>query len=1256
MNESSSCLRCGSITVSTESSRGLCPRCASEVETVETHPHDRAGARPAEFNHRDQAKSAEARRVSTGSPGERLKDYELLQELGRGGVGVVYKARQISLQREVALKMILAGEFAEEVQIKRFHAEAEAAAHLDHPNIVSIYEIGEQDGRHFFTMKLVHGESLVRKIPALQSDPRSGVIMLVKIARAVHYAHQRGILHRDLKPANILVDSQGEPHVTDFGLATRLHSDTALTISGTILGTPAYMSPEQALGQTKQLTTATDIYSLGSILYHLIAGKPPFTGESAIKILRRVVDEEPTPLRQVAPTADPDLETICLKCLEKDPTRRYGSAEALADDLERWLRFEPIQARPGTPWQKSVKWVRRKPIVAALLALLLTAIGLGFAGVVSQWTRAERNAAESRQRLTRLNVINGVYLAKEGDLSGALLWYVEALRLDAERNASQDIHRIRIGSILQQTPQLSRVWFHDRAVWLAQLSPKEDRLAMISGHDAVANRFDPSELRIWDFASGTPLSPPIFFSGGRPPMYRIRYNVFSPDGLKIVTIQSEDLSSGEVVSKISILDASSGKPLVPTLQLEGLATHAEFSPNGQFLVAAGKSGIARIWDLTRNGAIVRDLPHEAWVTIASFSQDNQYVLTGSMDRTAKIWDLKSNLAPIVLQHGRYVLDAQFNHAGTQIVTAASDMNGGEFRVWDARTGQAVCSLDMPQGKVEGVLYQASFSPDDTLIAAANFAGTVTIWDAHTGRMVLAPFKHNHGVLTAQFAPDGHRVLSASFDKTARLWTTRSGGAQLAVLNHCSFLLGASFTRDGQQIITASTDGMVRQWRLPTESSSNLTMRHRNEVLHAEFSPDGQLVLTASVDHTARVWDARTGQPVLPPLQHQGAVYHATFSPDSQWIATASADGTARLWDAKTGRPTGPGLQHSNTVWRVQFDSAGKRVVTASGKFRRLAAASSTLLRDFSGPQTPQTDQDGEARVWDVQTGQPLTPPLVHQDAVVFAAFSPTANAVITTSADRTAQLWQLPEGSKTGPAMMHTGIVFRASFSPDGRWIATVTGGEGRLIKGAAMLWKAQNASKAERIFEHGDIVYAANFSRDGRRLVTASEDGTARVWDVESGAPITPPLINGSIVLGAEFSPDGRFVLLSSVDGILRVWEAATGELISEMRLHEKRINASVLSPDGRNILSVSDDGTAKITQLPFTEFSVDDLILLSQTLAARRIPRQGTHLEPLEEQQFTDAWMRLCQRLPDHFRFSRSLDSPTQNDENSRARAELK
>jgi serine/threonine protein kinase len=332
--------------------------------------------------------------------------YEIVDELGRGGMGVVFRARQVALNRDVALKVIRDAGFASDQERQRFRNEAEAVAQFDHPGIVTVYEVGCCRGLDYFSMQLVDGVSLDRRIEMFRGDPRAAARLVATVAEAVHHAHQRGILHRDLKPANILLDERGQPHVTDFGLARRLDpnysGDGHVTLSGAILGTPSYMSPEQAAGVKGAITTAADVYGLGAVLYAVLTGRAPHAGSSVLETLDLVRDAHAEPPSKINPRVPRDLEVVCLKCLEKDPKRRYPSARELADDLSRWLSGQPVSARPVGPITRFVLWGRRHPLPTALAALLAISLFGGFGLVTWKWVEADREASKKAKLVAYL--------------------------------------------------------------------------------------------------------------------------------------------------------------------------------------------------------------------------------------------------------------------------------------------------------------------------------------------------------------------------------------------------------------------------------------------------------------------------------------------------------------------------------------------------------------------------------------------------------------------------------------------------------------------------------------------------------------------------------------------------------------------------------------------------------------------------------------------------------------------------------------
>src|SRR6516225_10234728 len=368
------CRKCG-VKIFSDAPEGLCTGCVLE-SALGTFTETVAGV--ADSGHFEKVASDDAVPPSDSKMPARaakllgeLGDYELLEEVGRGGQGVVFRARQKSLNRIVALKVIGLGQWATQAHLKRFRLEAEAAASLDHPCIVPIYEIGDRDGQCYFSMKFVEGGQLDEVVAHEPVSIRQAAELVAKVARTVHYAHEHGILHRDIKPGNILLDKKGEPHLTDFGLARLVESESEITRTVEVLGTPSYMAPEQAAGNNIKLTRATDVYGLGAVLYQLLTGHPPFAGGTTYETIKLLLETEPRLPRLWNQKVDRDLSTICVKCLEKDPKRRYSSALALAEDLEHWLKHEPIRAKPSGVFVHGRKWVRRKPAIAALIASLV---------------------------------------------------------------------------------------------------------------------------------------------------------------------------------------------------------------------------------------------------------------------------------------------------------------------------------------------------------------------------------------------------------------------------------------------------------------------------------------------------------------------------------------------------------------------------------------------------------------------------------------------------------------------------------------------------------------------------------------------------------------------------------------------------------------------------------------------------------------------------------------------------------------------
>jgi WD40 repeat protein/tRNA A-37 threonylcarbamoyl transferase component Bud32 len=729
-------------------------------------------------------------------------DYELLEEIARGGMGVVYKARQKSLNRLVAVKRILFGPKHSEDFIKRFRIEASSAAALQHPNIVAIHEVGVHDGEHFLVMDYVDGPTLAELAKDQPLSAERAARYLKTVADAIHYAHEKGILHRDLKPSNVLIDSNDQPRVTDFGLAKRLGTDsqpptdlTQLTLSGHMLGSPSYMPPEQAIGARGKMSRRSDIYSMGAMLYHLLTGRPPFGGGSMADTLYQVQYQEPVSPRLLNPAVSHDLETICLKCLEKEPARRYQTAQELADELGRFLSDEPIHARPVSRPERTWRWCRRHPQVAGLaagIALLLFVVALGtpvaLIRINREWRRAELNAgreAEERRRaerfLNRLEVQKAEELFGVDDASGGLAYLARVLRDNPSHQAAAERMLAALtqrGFTLPCLPSLP----HKRGVTIAR---------------------------------------------------------FSPDGRLLVT--------AAIDGSVQLWDALGGAPIRPMRYASGMVNDMQFSPNGSWVVIASSNKTAIVFDVHTGEQAIGPLSHNDIVHAASFSHSGELILTTSHDGSAKVWEAKTGRLSTTMQHDGCILHGCFSPDGQRVATASLDNTA---RVWLAGTGQ-------PEGaplRHEGTVRWVEFSPDGRRVLTASDDKTARVWDAARGTIVLPPLKHSGQVLYAEFSPDGGRIVTTSSDTKAWIWDARDGHPVTEPLKHAAPIRRARFSPDGERLITASADKTGRVWDAHLGQPLSELLPHEGAVVSAEFSPDGLRAVTASDDGTVRIWE------------------------------------------------------------------------------------------------------------------------------------------------------------------------------------------------------------------------------------------------------------------------------------------------------------------------------------------------------------------------------------------------------------------
>jgi len=900
-----------------------------------------------------------------------ISGYEILEMLGQGGMGVVFRARQLRLGRIVALKMILPGRKPSETEAARFRREIETVAELQHPNIVQIYEVGDYDGKPFFSLEFCAGGSLADRLMNGPLPPREAAELVRTLAGAMAAAHCQGIIHRDLKPGNILLHKDGSPRITDFGLARRLDSEDGLTVTGAILGTPSYMAPEQAAGHSREVGTPADIYALGAILYELLTGRPPFRADTPWNTVRLVISGEPVPPRRLQARVPADLETICLKCLEKEPNRRYHSALDLAEDLRRYLAHEPILARPVSLTGRLLRWCRRHPAMAGLAGTLLLALVIIAVGGVAYNFRlsqalleAGQQAEITRQSLIRLHVLQGTRLVDEGDPLRALVWYAEALRLEEGKPGRELAHRVRLATTLRECPRLIQLWFHEGPVQVAVFSP---------GGGVILTASDDKTARLWDPASGEPIGSPLDHGAA------VASAVFRPDGKVVATVGADGAAC--------LWDVPSGQLLLTLKPNSRPLTCVAFDHTGQHLLTAGEDGTARIWDTKTGQPLLPPLEHGGTVRWASFSPDGSRVVTAGQ-KSARLW-LAANGEPAApeMRHDGPVTDALFSPDGRYVLTASMD---GTARLWDSATGKRLRIF-----RHRRTVVQALFSPDGELILTASDDHTACLWDTATGERRGEPLRHPSGLNAATFSADGRLIATAGDDNSARVWSALTGEALTPMLQHNGSVNAVAFSPDGRRLVSAASDHQVRLWdltALPPAGPRPWANADESRPPSRFLSSDGQFEAVVEKDQTVRVQDALSRKVLSPPLSHGSTVTHAVFSPDNRLLLTSSDDNCTRIWSWAAGELVTAPLTHKGGVLQAVFSPDARRVATVCA--------------------------DGTARAWDAETGHPLTPPLPHAGAVQHMAFSTDDNQLTISGKEMAAVTWDLHPDERPATDLM----------------------------------------------------------------------------------------------------------------------------------------------------------------------------------------------------------------------------------------------
>lgn len=1021
-----------------------------------------------------QTATATSPRSATNGPA--IPGYHLEGELGRGGMGVVYRARHIALQRTVALKVLRFGHQASPRELSRFQTEAKAAARVKHSHIVAIFDIGDSSAGHdappYMALEYIDGGTLGRVLGGQPQSPWQAARLIATLARAMHVAHGVGLIHRDLKPANILMQrpagwdaeapltlAAGVPKIGDFGLAFRFDSDAHLTRTGEVVGTPSYMAPEQARGRREALGPPVDIYALGAILYETLTGRPPFKASSATETLLLVVQEEPVAPRRLNPAVPRDLATITMKCLEREPARRYVSAEALAEDLDRFLKGESIKARPVSAAERLVRWAARNRIIAGLVAALGAVLLLGFALVTWKWFEADTQWKRAEDNQGKLAI---------------------ALANEKQARAAE-----------QQTGYFDKI-----AAANAEFYANNLREAKALLDDC------PKELREWEWhylhqmCSGAGFLCASTGSGGLPPAAL----AIRPDGTQVASTSTE---------RFWLHDVHTGKLLRtwPNSDCGRIAW-----ANGEWLVGGVRNDLC-IYDPKTGNVTAKLAGHKARIVVVSSSPRGHTLATADLDGVVILWDaLERKKLHTLASHAGVISGLAYHPDGQLLASSGAD----QIRIWDVSTGTLVQEL---VGHTQPISALA-WSPCGKWIVSAARAldnrlgvpGTIKVWNAETGEETRAERFATGHIEKFVFRADG-KQLAAKCTNGARRWTWPELHEQ-SPIRLMEGTAALSYCGAGSRLATLDSKGDIRIWDSETgQEPFNARPQVRTSVMVMVAHPTKALVACGDGAGAVEVFDVATGK-LLQGWRHLPTAPVLALA----WNAAGTAVAAGRLDNTVLLCPMGQAQcqvfeGHGNRVQGVAFSSDGKQLISASldksikiwnvdtghcvhtlpDTQRQLMA----LALDPTSNALAAAERNGPIRLWDLANLQPRralgNSPLLALECLAFrpdgaqlAAGGPTA----TTSV----HIWDVDTGKEAMRCRGHEQKVTRVCWSPNAQRLASASD------DGTIRLWEPRSGRLLLTFRGHKGGTTAVAFSADGHLLISSGWDGAVRVWN---GTPV---------------------------------------------------------------------------------------------------------------------------------------------------------
>jgi WD40 repeat protein len=1108
--QENSCLRCGA-PIPADAPEGLCPRCLMQVARSEA------------------AKVTIETPAGIDGPGTVIGRYELLELIGEGGMGLVYSAEQKEpVRRKVAFKIIKPGMDSKQV-IARFEAERQTLAVLDHPNIAHVFDAGcTETGRPYFVMEYVKGLSITRYCDDNKLTIEQRLRLFEQICEAVHHAHQKGIIHRDLKPSNILVTMQGDkpvPKIIDFGIAKAitqpLTGATILTYQGQLLGTPEYMSPEQVDLATQDIDTRSDIYSLGVVLYELLAGVLPFGDESFAKaglaeIQQTIREQEPASpsirLTQMGDKAKTiaasrgtqvvpltrrlhrELEWIPLKAMRKDRCRRYRSAAEMADDVHNYLTGRPLIAGPETALYRVQKFVRKHAGSVATVALVATAIVLGLIVSSAMYFRAERMRVQAdRARQEEATARAQAEQATEKEA---------VARAEAEQAREKEtVARTQAEQAEQATKAKAdelRRTLYVNSIQLADAKYREGNIGRVrSLLDSC-----PEDLRGWEWDRLNYVSDQSLMTLTDP--CGLWSPLFSRDGKRIIC------HSGDGVVKV--WDAATGSEVGTLGRGAYPGWEMEVRDDGKYVAAydGPDDNTIKIWDLEKGGEPITLAGHEKRVVAVAWSPDGTRIASGSWEHLIRIWDSAGGKELMTLSgHRAEVLCVAFSPDGRRLASGSNDYM---VATWDLTTGAG----PVPFGGHESHVISVAFSSNGERIVSGGDDNTVRVWDSGTSTLLMTLRGHDSPVASVRFSPDGKRIVSAGA-YVIKVWDVNSAAEVITLRGHKDYVDSAGFSADGRRIISHSRDGTVKVWdaAINREATSLRPNDRRDSVDSLAISPDGSRFVAGLGGGEIKVYESATATEAVSLRGHSSFTLSVAFNSDGTRLVSGSVDGTAKVWDGQSGSELVTFREHKKeAVCSVCFSPDGRRIVSS-------------------------TYGNGLIKVWDSATGNTLMT-LHHRGPedgtfAVFSVFSPDGKRIASGSSDKTVKLWDAQTGAEITTLHGHKEGIQSVAFSPDGRYLAS--GGYDRVIK----IWDVESRKEVATLSGHRDAVRKIAFTPDGRRLVSGGRDGMIRIWDFATGVELMTLRGHSAPVMAMAIAPDGKWIISSDYDARIRIWDAAT-------------------------------------------------------------------------------------------------------------------